>query len=613
MTTKTLTASQDTWTRSDRPSSTAGADSARLALAAGTRVSFLHVSLPTGMKGLTITSATLRLRSYAMPAGTRTLTVRRAQSRPYLSRLSWANQPAGITGPGEPKTATKSGALAGQTVWEFDVQSHIQAVADGQPWYGWRIESSEAVLRWFYGSGAAGSFADCQPELELSWADEPDPPSELTPSGNLAVSVAKPVLRFTHVDLSGDTTLEAIHVQVAADEDFTVGVWDSGEANATDPELRLEGTTYPGLADGGKAFWRARAKDGDDLWSGWSDVAEFRRVTKGTLTMVEPPAEVISDPTPVVSWTFAGRSQRAYRVTVALVANPSRLLYDTGKLTGTTTSLEIPEKVFRFDDRNYRVSVYVWDWSSRITTPGDVTAVVVRRDVHFDDDAAIVPVTNLKTKSQLPTPDVQLDWSRSSTPDKWFILRDGEIIASPEPDETATSPGALTHRFVDGEARPHVDHRYQVAAIAGGRRSANNSVSVIRTVPEDIWLTTATDRVRITTSEDQQVSLGEVSSQHDVGERVVVVTSALRGYEGSVSGRLFTDVLGSEGVTAQQWRDRLVAIRRAPGGARLAISDLNIPVSLSNISVSPSSELDEELSFVVGFNFWQRAEVEDYT
>lgn len=607
MTRRVMTQSLDTYTRSDHPSRTYHQASILL-VGDGEAVAWLYFSPPFPARASMI-SATLRLWSYSAPSATRTLTVRRSQDRPYYSRLTWDNQVQGITGPGEPKTVTKSGALAGGDEWTFDVTSHMQAVADGEPWYGWRIESSHAGLLRLYGADGTGYRADRAPVLEVEWADEPSQPDDLHPMGGLAVSVAKPTLRFGYEDVSGDTTLAAVRVQIASNEAMTSGLWDSGTVPATRPELDLSKTTYPGLADGKTVWWRVAVQDGAGLWSEWSEPVDFRRVTKGTLTLIEPSGGTIMDPTPVVRWSLTGRTQRKWQVRVARNANPRYILWDSGVRVSTETQVEIPEGELRWDDTNYRFTLYVWDNVERVTTPGDVTAHHEIFTVHFDDDDAVPTPDWITAETQGPRPEVVVRAGFSTTPDAAVVIRDNIILARLDQSEIA---GGVVE-WTDHTARPRQEATYVVRAIIDGRMSWGNPSARVTPRPTGIWLIAPDEglSVRLLDKEEGTWEMGEESEAHVVGGRSVTVTRGLRGYEGSLSGLIIGEHRDIPETDGEAWRDRFLEIRRLRRGVRLVVADLNIPVAVWGFNIRPLPQVTPQ--WRAEFSFAQDGEIEDYT
>ena len=140
-----------------------------------------------------------------------------------------------------------------------------------------QFESVEGVSEW-------------RPSLYVEWTEAPQAPTDLAPSANDAVSIAAPVVRFQFTDTLGDTTLAAVQVQVATDAAFTTGVWTSAWVSSTDPQLDLAAAGYPGMAEGASVYWRAKVRDGAGLESGWSAAAQMRRVSKGTVTITNPPS-----------------------------------------------------------------------------------------------------------------------------------------------------------------------------------------------------------------------------------------------------------------------------------------------------------------------------------
>src|SRR5438045_3902968 len=97
--------------------------------AADTRYGYMYPGLPSGISGAV------------------TITVQRLTSKFSASRVTWNTKPTS-TATGQVQV-TKTGAPAG-TMWEFDVTAMLQAVADGSPWYGFRISVTGASAKWIY-------------------------------------------------------------------------------------------------------------------------------------------------------------------------------------------------------------------------------------------------------------------------------------------------------------------------------------------------------------------------------------------------------------------------------------------------------------------------------
>ena len=150
----------DTYVRSSKPSSNY-ASSARLLVRRDSAYAYIYFPRPFP-PGATITSATLRFYTYALPAAERSLTLRRTPKRTAFSSMTWRNRADGIGGPGEPVTVTETGELGGKHEWSFNVKAHLQQISDGAPWYGWRVETDRDEDILIYSASS-----DYRPVLEV--------------------------------------------------------------------------------------------------------------------------------------------------------------------------------------------------------------------------------------------------------------------------------------------------------------------------------------------------------------------------------------------------------------------------------------------------------------
>jgi hypothetical protein len=230
--------------------------------------------------GATITSAYLRFRNAATWAGSVTVSANRILAAWPTSRVNWNNAPA--VG-GVMASQNKTGAGNG-TLWELDITTLMQEIADGTAWFGVRLSANGDAVKNLHSAQSENS--DWRPYVVINWSDAPQAPETMIPDGNSAVSKDKPVLSFDFTDVSGDTALDAVQVQIDPTEDWTGGdLWDSGWVTTSTPQLDLSTTSYPGLANAASTFWRVRVRDGAGLVSEWSESAQFRRVNKGTLVL----------------------------------------------------------------------------------------------------------------------------------------------------------------------------------------------------------------------------------------------------------------------------------------------------------------------------------------
>lgn len=185
--------------------------------------------------------------------------------------LTYNNAPA-VTG--SPVWSGATGALVDGDRVEWDVLPLVQAIANGDPNYGWRVHTTDDVRFYGFDSGSGWTLT-----VELS--DVLPEPTGLTPVGVVSVPAW-----VAQVDLVDDVAAVQVQVDPAADE--VSPAFDSGEVPSTVPELDLAATAYAGLADGAATSWRLRLKTGDNLWSEWSDWVEVERAVKPTLTLTSP-------------------------------------------------------------------------------------------------------------------------------------------------------------------------------------------------------------------------------------------------------------------------------------------------------------------------------------
>lgn len=590
MTTKTLINATDTFVRSADPSK--GFSRVSYLEVSSTSFGYLYFSLPFA-RGATIVSATLTLTSYSATAATRTLRVGRVAGRQNYGTMTWLNK-APMTPPYASVTSTT--ATGGQK-WVFDVASQLQAVSDGASWWGFRVDSTSATPLRF--DSSQSSYAERRPVLVVEWADEPDQPIDLAPDGGLAVSTPKPVLRFTHGDFGGDTTVAAVQVQTSSTAAFTSVSWDSGVTPATVPEFDLSTSTFPGFTSVA-SWWRVRVQDGAGLWSVWSDAARVRYVERGLVTITQPAGSTIMDPTPPVSWDFSG-VQSAYRIVVSRGDKVRDPVWDSGRRASASQATFVPEGILR-DDKTYTVTVYVWDDVERASVPGAPAYRQQSVVVWFDDDLATPKPATVTATQRGQSPLVDIEWTVANQPDAFQVSRNGVILGQFAPSEVRVS--GQNYILTDRTATPLVPNRYEVRSVVAGKRSAAKTTTLTHKVP-GVWLTTYANIVCLSGQEMGSPTLGERSTVHEVGERAVVITDALRGHEGDWSGELHSNITIAPSVSAKEHRDELMRIRKNPHAPRLHMGPINIPVALANISVRANPYT--ELSYSASFSYWQIA------
>lgn len=600
MTTVTIRAGVDGYTDSAH-ASTNYSTSKSLAVKSGAQYAWIFIDPKIPAKAQVL-SATLRLYAKgAWGAGAVTLTAQRVAASWKASRLTWATQPT-VTG----TTAAKSvsNAVDGTEV-DLDVTAIMQTIASGSASYGLRITSSSSTSHSIYSLESA----TFRPELDVTWSDAPDKPTTLSPATGQSVGLARPVLRFDYTDVSGSTQLAAVQVQIDAAGNFTTPAFDSGAVATSDPQLDLSTTAFAALAAGATTQWRVRVQDAAGLWSSWSDAHSFTYTPKGVLTLLNPPAAapvVVNDFTPPIDWTFTGTTQRAYRITIAEDATPTRFVYDSGTITSTVTEQTLPPKVLTKTGTAYRVTLDVWDTINRENTPGDPPYVRVVRTFTFAEGAS-VPVTQLSVVQDYPgRPWALVKWQRASQPDAYNILRDGVVVAQSLDTQSAldAASGPTSYYYRDKDAAANVAHTWTVQAVVNGKTSGGNpSVTATLRSPA-VWLadTTSDNLVPIVGVDQSSFGMADLGTSYEPvgGSAVVRIVQAQRGLEGALSGRL-TDYAGA---SAQTWETNLAWMKRHPTlQLRLTIGAQSFRVVIGDVVIAPlPGSLPNDRA--VSFSFW---------
>ena len=596
----------DATVKSAYPNATYG-KATRLQVKSTTHESFIFFRSPIPQNAaMTASSGVLRIKNAVAITGSVTVTVQRVGASPKWSRLTWNNKP-GVVGSAVSQTIVNPTT---SDWFELDVAAHLQAIANGSPNYGWKITTTSTTLVRLYSLNAA----QYKPTLVAEWTDKPDIPNVLHPVNGKAVATNKPTVRMTYSDPGGDDALDAVQIQIDAAGDFTSGIdFDSGWVTSTTPELDMSATAYAGLSDGASTTLRCRVRDEAGGVSDWSDPVTFSRDDKATLAITSPGVGATVDEfTPPIDWTFTGETQKAYRVLIARAARPHTWIYDSGRVTSATTEHTLPfrwhgHRVLK-DDLSYIVTVRVWDTKDRC----GVAYVQQTRAFTVQYDATVTPATSL-TANQFSSdsPWVVLQWQRATLPDEWVIVRDGEVI---EKEETAGDLllSGTTYQFVDRTARPMVAHTYRIRAVVNHKTASTNPSATITPVAKGVWLTNddGTQVVHFYGDDIENVAYGESSEALvPIGaEASVKITNGMRGLSGTMPLYIRN---GPDGRNWDQHKQDLLAMKAAPSTTfRLAWGDENIPVVLSNVSVSPASmTLAGSVQLRASFSFEQDGEL----
>jgi hypothetical protein len=571
---------------------------------ANTRFGYIYFGVPSGMSKTTILNARLVVYSGAGFAGAVTLSLQRLSSKFSVNRVNWNNKP-GVTG--ATKTVAKTSAAAG-TAWEFNVTDVMQQVADGAPWYGFRISATGAAAKWLYSAQGPSQY---RPMLEITWSDAPDTPEVLIPDNGLAVSIAKPTLRWDFVDPAGDQTMQSANLRLFSTEALAdANTPDLLDANvpATIPQWDLDDTAYGGLAADAVLWWRVQNVDGAGIPSGWSDPASFTRTSKGTLTITNPaadPNDFVTEPTPPFSWTFTGRTQLKYQVLIATPETPEKYIWNSGEITSTETSVTPPPGKLTEVGKVYRLIVRIWDTIDRVSVPDDPTYVEAFRDFTFELSNTVATVTGFTGTTHTYQSRMTLEWDDATAPDSYVILRNGKAVDEVFPVDVLES--GTHYVYHDDEARPRRNHTWSVARKVNGVVSSGNPTVAGLVKPITTTLSeTDNDRLIYLFNPNVAAERTEESAIHYLlGDAPpVLVTQNHRGYEGEVSGVLLNDTV--PGVSADQQLTDLEWFKDHPGMVlKLVWVDKVMRVVILDVTDTPLAYADGTVEYLVSFRFFQ--------
>lgn len=560
------------------------AKATHLRLKSGQNHAYIYLRSPAPL-GATIVSATLTVFARQATSGPRALTASRIGESWKARSLNWNNAPDVLAG----GVVANVDVLADADPIDFDVTAHVQTVADGGRHFGWRIETDATTVHWIHAFNAGEN----KPRLVVEWSDAPDAPTSLAPADSV-VSVAAPVLRCDYTDVSGSTELAAVQVQVDPASDEVTPDFDSGEVAATEPELDLSATAYPGLADATSTYWRVRVKDAAGLWSEWSDWVQITRAVKGTVTIDTPSVgtPVVTDHTPAIEWTPSA-AQSAWKVRITRASDRGVELYDSGKRIGTETEHTIPDG-YLLDDDDYSVQVRSWDTQTdRQATPGDPRYAYAWLDFTITDDPAVALPTTVAAAVTADSPWVALAWSAAVEPHGWNIYRDGVLVAGGlDPADLLVAGTTYDYRWTDYTAAPLAQHTYEVRAVVDGARSDPVASGPVTPKPRAVWLadpdTGAT--VRIAGGDDPSWTMeDDATTLYPLGSSTPVrIVTGMRGLAGSTAGLLIdgwsaTTLAAAEAVV---WQMKASTSRGRT--VRMVAGDINIAVLLENVTVAPS-------------------------
>lgn len=548
-----------------------------------------------------IVSAKLRFWNGNAFGGNITMAVSRVAEKWSVNRVNWKNRP-GVTGAA--KTVTKSNAAAG-TMWEFDVSAMLQQVSDGAKWFGFRVDVNGSSRKWIHSTQS--NRTGFRPYLEVTWSEDPFAPTELNPNDDGIVSVAKPVLRWDFFDVAGNKEMAAYQVQISATNNFGGALLlDTGEVPSSEPILYTDTTSWGGLADGARAYWRVRVKDGAGLWSTYSEAESFRRLPKPVVTITSPGVNnLFEESTPPISWTFSA-PQTQYQVLVD-DAETQKNLWDTGVVTATDNAVEVPAGKITEPGKLYRVTVRLWDDQPRETTVGDPAYSELVKEALYQPSSAVTPTSNLTVVQNTNGPGVTLEWDSATQPDGFTIYRDGKVLLTLENAEDYLIGGSTTrYRYIDRKVPGRRPHTWSVARVVNGAESADNEVEelTVRNTAPFLMRKNGADAIALANPDIDPGLTEESDVLYPQDGPPMLVTSSLYGFVGTASGILAGEFI--PGMTAEEQLDRFLRMREDLGATFYFLwADQAIECAIFNCKVKMIPVSDGTTDYQVSFGFIQ--------
>lgn len=551
----------------------------------------VRVGMPSDLPANSvITSAILTLQQVGAAAGSFTLTVQRHSAAWTMSKITWANRP-GVTGAAAtsgPQVAPQDGAQ-----WSFDVTADVQGWVSGLLFnYGWRLTSGSGTNLNLRGSAASVG----KPSLVITYLSPTDAPVGLSPTGNQAVSVAKPWLSF---QTPPDTT--AINVQIDAD---SLSPYDFDSGDVASSVGSYDSSTMAGwaglVAGGASLYWRARTKSsiGYSPWSLW---AQMRRVAKPVVAITSPGA-TSDDTTPPVVWTVTGGVQTAWQVLITNAAGA--LIADSGRTVGTDLTWTPPKAVATLG-ATATVEVRVWDNVDRVATTFDPVYANATLTFTAAGTASVSPATACTAVPNGFNPSVVITATRGAAPDSWTLYRNdgkGETVVA-----TGLSPASAAFSYTDWTAEPNKAHTYRAAPFTSGTGTASGgpTATVIPTCI-GMWLVDPTDASKIA------VLWGDDAGSFDATE-LAVIHQPIQGppirrvaYRPPLSGSLAGELVDVGSVTADAQIAVLYDFKRNDRDLRLVLGDRNMLVRIGDLTINPTPDSDLDRHSQATLSWWQQ-------
>ena len=554
----------------------------------------IFFSIPFPM-GASVASAKLRVYSTPGWSSGKTLSLHRVTERWTASYVSWNTEPGSGALSG---SVTKPGTPAEGEVWEVDVTSHLQDVANGAEWYGWRVSSDNASPVGVYGLQAPDP--KLRPVLEVKWAEPPHTPNDLSPRGDQTVSNSLPYLQFNYVDAEGASTMLAYEVQMDGSGNFDSPAW-SRLAESSSPGIDLSLTGRPALVSGNWMWWRVRVQDSSGLWSGWSDPVRFKYQPLGSVSILSPSGST-EDPSPDVVWNHSF-TQTAFRLKLYDKTADNRLAWDTELVQSSSKQYTIPVGVIDAADHTWEAVLEVKDDKDRVAVVNGPVFSQSSRLFTWDPTPGMnIPLNVRLYQAHQYWPGVGVQWDYPYPVTYFSIWRDGVLLRTATPVEAALPGGGygVNDWFIPGRQT----HKWEVRAHHAGQTS--DAGWITKTINHRFpFLMSAVNTELVVPLVNAEVDPG-LYETNDVAVPLsgnpVLVQQSLKGYVGSCEAEIACDVV--PGVEAREHKNMLLWMRENPR-CYFTWADQAIECYIYDTSIKPVPRADGRTDYEISFGFIQ--------
>jgi hypothetical protein len=588
MTTVTLRAQYSTWVQQDHPTANWFRKTGYMSLygkSGRSNFGIVWFANPIPRTGGNVLRATLTVKTRRINgSGASQMTVQLCDVwSAHFGSVNWNTRPSGKLAQA---SLSKSNPLPDNQTWQFDVTSQMQAIANGEPFYGFVLTTQSQHQILVQGNMSAA----LDPSLSVEWIENPVPPEDLAPSTGQAVGSGSPVLTWRYRDYVGGDVLAAAQVRTGTSETTVSSApsWDSGEVATTVPQLDLStvsGWTAP--AADTLVWWQVRCKDSSGVWSGWSDPVSWQWHARPVVTLVQPDGGTFSDPTPPIQWSVSGDMPQSRWLAAVQTLQGSRwvTVASSGVVVSSETSWT-PDVGLATAGR-VRIIVQAWDDRAREATPGYATYGSVVSEFDFAPSDTVESVSNLTVADMAPMPQAVLRFTRSEVPDRIDVYRDDVLLTRHEGLDFLVSGDDYE---VTDAACPNGRHTWKVWAIVNGVASKSSAVTAtIRHAPTWLIDPETQERVCLAGDTDHDMTMPETVQEFSpiAGGRKVKITTAQYGYEGTLTGQLVPWQGMPETETPRLWRERLMAWKADPGhNLTLLIEDLDFHVGITDVNTT---------------------------